>query len=175
MFHRDSCGIGNPQRNTVEIVFAGLGFVAIGGNFLHAKVKVSSPGGKGVGVRRPIVERLSGGYRLDIVKRKKIGRLIMAWRKSVGANVNPYFQTDVIGVGKSSVKGFTMRKDGENEMQNIADPKGYESTTSVSICVDGSTRNGDSTDGMFLASRLVESGEVDSTSSKETLVESTAT
>lgn len=103
---------GNADRNTVEIVFAGLGFVAIGGNFLHAKVKVWSPGGRGVGVRRPIVDKVSGGYRLDIVRRKKVGRLIILGRKAIGAKVEPYFQTDVVGIGASSVKGFKVVRDG---------------------------------------------------------------
>jgi hypothetical protein len=87
--------------------------VAIGGNFLHAKIKVWSPGGRGVGVRRPIVDKLSAGCRLDVVRRKKIGRLIMLGRKAIGAEVKEYFQKDVIGVGRSSVPGFKLVKDGE--------------------------------------------------------------
>src|SRR5271163_4047526 len=45
----------NVAKNTTEIAIAGMGFVAIGGNFMHAKVRVWSPEGKGIGVRRPIV------------------------------------------------------------------------------------------------------------------------
>src|SRR5579871_95335 len=38
---------GNSQRNTIEIVLAGLGFVAIGGNFSSAKLRVWTPSGRG--------------------------------------------------------------------------------------------------------------------------------
>ena len=62
---------GNSERNTLEIVLAGLGFIAIGGNFESAKIRVWSPEGRGVGVRRPIVQRINGGFRLNIIKRRK--------------------------------------------------------------------------------------------------------
>jgi hypothetical protein len=56
---------GNAERNTIEIVFAGLGFVAIGGNFQRAKFRVWSPAGRGVGVRRPVVKMINGLFSLE--------------------------------------------------------------------------------------------------------------
>ena len=62
---------GNSERNTIEIVMAGLGFVAIGGNFQRAKVRVSTPAGRGIGIRRPVVERIANtGSSLLVVRRK---------------------------------------------------------------------------------------------------------
>lgn len=83
---------GNVERNTVEIVFAGLGFVAIGGNFVKAKLRVWTPGGRGIAVRRPVVERIAGGFSLDVVRKRKVGRLIMLGRKSIGAKIPEQFQ-----------------------------------------------------------------------------------
>jgi hypothetical protein len=61
---------GNSARNTIEIVIAGLGFVALGGNFLRAKVVVFTPRGRGVGVRRALVDRIEDvGCCLRAVKR----------------------------------------------------------------------------------------------------------
>jgi len=74
---------GNSERNTIEIVLAGLGFVAIGGNFTSAKLRVLTPGGRGVGIRNPIVQRIGAGYSLDIVRRKKIGRMIGLGRQNI--------------------------------------------------------------------------------------------
>jgi len=86
---------GNSQRNTLEIVFAGMGFVAIGGNFLRAKVRVCTPEGRGVGVRRPIVQLIEGGYSLDTVRKPKWGRLILlSQRKSIGAVIPEKFRDD---------------------------------------------------------------------------------
>lgn len=82
---------GNSERNTIEIVFAGLGFVAIGGNFGEAKVRVMTPEGRGVGVRRPVVERIMGGFSLDVVKRKKVGRMILQ-RKDWGREADGRFR-----------------------------------------------------------------------------------
>lgn len=79
---------GDSERNTIEIVFAGLGFVAIGGNFPRAKLRVWTPDGRGVGIRKPIVQTMYKGYSLDPVK--KWSRLIMFGRKSVGAPVPAY-------------------------------------------------------------------------------------
>jgi hypothetical protein len=80
---------GNAERNTIEIVIAGLGFIAIGGNFGLAKIKVWTPAGRGVGIRRPIVEKIGTGYSLDVVRKKKIGRMIMLGRKSTNAKLPP--------------------------------------------------------------------------------------
>jgi hypothetical protein len=74
---------GNAERNTIEVVFAGLGFVAIGGNFSSAKLRIWTPAGRGVAIRRPVVERIGGPYSLDVVKRKKVGRLIMFSKNSI--------------------------------------------------------------------------------------------
>jgi hypothetical protein len=64
---------GNSVRNTIEIVIAGLGFVAVGGNFASAKIVVFTPGGRGVGVRRALVDRIEDvGFCLRPVKR--VGR-----------------------------------------------------------------------------------------------------
>ena len=83
---------GNAERNTIEIVFAGLGFVALGGNFKSAKLQVWTPNGLGVAVRRPIVERIGKGFSLDVVRKKKTGRLIMLGRKAIGAKLPEEFQ-----------------------------------------------------------------------------------
>lgn len=83
---------GNAERNTIEIVIAGLGFVAVGGNFGRAIVRVWSPGGRGVGIRRPIVERIGGEFSLDVVRRRKVGRLTILGRKSIGAKIPEEFQ-----------------------------------------------------------------------------------
>jgi hypothetical protein len=62
---------GNSQRNTTEIVFAGMGFVAIGGNFARAKIRVLTPQGRGVGIRRPLVGFIENkGCSLLVVKHK---------------------------------------------------------------------------------------------------------
>lgn len=89
---------GNAERNTIEIVIAGLGFIAIGGNFEMAKIKVWTPGGRGVGIRRPIVQNIGKGYSLDIVRKKKIGRMIMLGRKSTNAKLPP---TELLEIGSS--------------------------------------------------------------------------
>ena len=57
---------GNSERNTIEVVFAGLGFIAIGGNFARAKVRISTPEGRGVGIRRPLVARINNGDSLPV-------------------------------------------------------------------------------------------------------------
>jgi hypothetical protein len=85
---------GNTERNTIEIVLAGLGFIAIGGNFECAKLRVSTPAGRGVGIRRPVVLRIGAGYSLDIVRKRKVGRLIMLGRKSIGATIPEQFRAE---------------------------------------------------------------------------------
>jgi hypothetical protein len=66
---------GNSERNTIEIVLAGLGFIAIGGNFGRAKIAVWTPAGRGVGVRKPIVQLIGKGYSLTPVRRQKVPRM----------------------------------------------------------------------------------------------------
>ena len=56
----------NVTKNTIEVVIAGMGFIAIGGNFLHAKIRVWAPKGKGIGVRRPIVTTIGGNQSREI-------------------------------------------------------------------------------------------------------------
>lgn len=85
---------GNSERNTIEIVFAGLGWVSIGGNFGSAVIKVQSPEGRGVGVRRPVVERIGAGDSLEVVRRRKVGRVV----------------TEIKGTGK---------EDGEGEYESL--------------------------------------------------------
>lgn len=95
---------GNAARNTVEIVFAGMGFVAVGGNFERAKLRVWTPGARGVGIRRPVVKIIQGGFSLDTVKRPKWGRLILlSGRKSVGAVVpeKSWVSDDAVPAGMS--------------------------------------------------------------------------
>jgi hypothetical protein len=72
---------GDSERNTVEIVFAGLGFVAIGGNFVQAKLQVWTPQGRGIGIRQPIVQEIEGGQSLRVLKRKPIARLVPIKKK----------------------------------------------------------------------------------------------
>jgi hypothetical protein len=72
---------GNSERNTTEIVIAGLGFIAIGGNFGRAKLSVWTPEGRGVGIRQPVVQRIGSGFSLRIVKRKKVIRMIKLGKK----------------------------------------------------------------------------------------------
>lgn len=74
---------GNSQRNTLEVVVAGLGFVAVGGNFERARVRVWSPEGRGVGVRRAIVREIEGGYSL-MVRKAKATRTVLSGRKKEG-------------------------------------------------------------------------------------------
>ena len=95
---------GNAERNTIEIVVAGLGFIAIGGNFETAKIKVWTPGGRGVGIRRPVVERIGVGYSLDVVRKKKIGRMIMLGWKSTNAKLpaKELQEIDLCGRGNSN-------------------------------------------------------------------------
>jgi hypothetical protein len=83
---------GNAERNTAEIVIAGLGFVAIGGNFVSAKLCIWTPDGRGVAVRQPVVKKIGGGFSLDIVRRKS-ERLIMPRRKSIGTFAKESLQT----------------------------------------------------------------------------------
>ena len=145
----------------MEIVFAGLGFVAIGGNFLHAKVKVWSPGGKGVGVRRPIVQTVSGGYRLDVVMRKKVGRLVMLGGKATRAETKPYFQRDVIGAGRSSVKGFRLVKDGEEEEGGEGETRDELKSGDAAAGIEGQSGE-TSTSSDTAGSSEVQSGDVQS-------------
>jgi hypothetical protein len=71
----DVTSTGNSARNTIEIVFAGLGFVAIGGNFATCKVRVSTPGGRGTGIRKPVVDRIGDeGCCLPVVRRRGVIR-----------------------------------------------------------------------------------------------------
>lgn len=72
---------GNSERNTIEIVLAGMGFIAIGGNFARAKIAVWTPAGRGVGVRTPIVLLIGKGYSLRPVKRQKVTRMINLGKK----------------------------------------------------------------------------------------------
>jgi hypothetical protein len=58
----------DPSRNTLEIVFAGVGWVAIGGNFSRAKIRVYTPEGRGVDIRQPVVKTIHGDYSLTTVK-----------------------------------------------------------------------------------------------------------
>jgi len=156
--------------------------VAIGGNFLYAKVKVWTPGGKGVGVRRPIVDKVSGASRLDIVKRKKIGRLIMLGRRAIGAPVNSYFQTDVIGVGKSSVKESSFLKEGEKVNAEKNGDGGAEIEAGSSEGTEG-TENLEDLENAGLVDKDIQNNDefrgemapnVESTSSKELVGESVA-
>jgi len=71
----------NSERNAIEIVIAGMGFIAIGGNFDQAKIQVWTPDGRGVGIRRPIVERIMGQYSLQVVW-KRPTRMIHLGNKS---------------------------------------------------------------------------------------------
>jgi len=110
---------GNSERNALEIVFAGMGFVAIGGNFLSARLRVWTPEGRGVGVRKPIVHRIQGGFSLDTVRKPKWGRLILlSQRKSVGAVIPEKFRDDrdVFPVG-TSWKEKLPHKKGSDEVQ----------------------------------------------------------
>src|SRR5436190_5667856 len=82
---------GNAERNTIEVVFAGLGFIAIGGNFSTAKLRIWTPAGRGVAIRRPIVEKIGGSYSLNVVKKKKVGRLVMLGKKSIDVKTPEQF------------------------------------------------------------------------------------
>jgi hypothetical protein len=72
---------GNSERNTTEIVIAGLGFIAIGGNFGRAKLAIWTPEGRGVGIRQPIVQRIASGFSRRVVKTKKVIRMINLGKK----------------------------------------------------------------------------------------------
>ena len=110
---------GNSERNTIEIVFAGLGFVAIGGNFGEARIRVLTPQGRGVGLRKPVVQRIMGGYSLDVVKRKKVGRLILQ-RKDWGRDEDGRFRWET-AKEKSKVRhswNLDVEGSGGDEIEN---------------------------------------------------------
>jgi hypothetical protein len=119
---------GNSARNTLEIVFAGMGFVAIGGNFTKAKLRVWTPEARGVGVRKPLVRRIEEGFSLTTVRKPKWRRLILlSGRKSVGAKIPGRFMDDrdVMPVGSS------MSKNKRQELKN-EDKVGETTATAVS-------------------------------------------
>lgn len=111
---------GNSERNTIEIVFAGLGFVAIGGNFGEAKVRVETPRGRGVGVRKPVVQRIMGGFSLDVVRRKKVGRLILQ-RKDWGRSEDGRFNWEVAKEKMKEMqgKGKAVQGSGDGKMNEM--------------------------------------------------------
>jgi hypothetical protein len=101
---------GNSQRNTLEIVVAGQGFVAVGGNFERARVRVWTPEGRGVGVRRPIVREIEGGDSLMVVRKPKWTRLVSSWRKNWrGVVPERDLGDDVVPLGFEGVDGQSKR------------------------------------------------------------------
>jgi len=89
---------GNSARNTIEIVFAGMGFVAIGGNFGDAKVQVWTPQGRGVAIRRPIVQMIGKGYSLRPIRKRKTTRIIHLGNKSRLADITAKLETKALAM-----------------------------------------------------------------------------
>jgi hypothetical protein len=108
---------GNSQRNTIEIVFAGLGFVALGGNFGSAVVRVMTPLGRGVAVRKPVVEKIMGGDSLEVVRRRRVGRVV--GRRKDGEEVEGK-EDEMVGDGmEGKVDGDGSKIEGREKSQVV--------------------------------------------------------